>query len=74
MPIDDSIDATTAVHDLAFDGEPELLLERATDRTTNRVRLPAAGIDDLGDGGAVLPSQEFDEQGLLRPRPDTCWQ
>jgi hypothetical protein len=43
----------------------EALLEGSGEEAANTVRLPVGDVDDLGDGGAVLPAQQPEDDGLL---------
>src|ERR687898_1642190 len=48
-----------------LDREPELLLERAADRPADGVVLPAGGLSDLLDRGALGTLEHLDHLGLL---------
>src|SRR5687768_5720197 len=48
-----------------FDGEPELLLERARDRAPNRMALPTGDLGDLLDCGALGTLEQLDHPRLL---------
>ena len=48
-----------------LDVEPQLLLEGAGDGTPDRVVLPAGGLGDLLDRGALGALEHLDHQGLL---------
>jgi hypothetical protein len=46
---------------------PRFFLSSPADRAADRVRLPAGGLDHLGDGGTLRPAQHGDQHRLLGP-------
>src|SRR4051794_38826923 len=49
----DPVNPLPSLHLLGGDRQPEPPLQGAGERAANRVRLPASGRDDLGDGDAL---------------------
>src|SRR4051812_22605828 len=61
----DEVAADTVLTLLADDIDLQPRFERSGEEATNAVRLPIGGLDDLGDGGAVLPAEQSEHNGLL---------
>ena len=57
---------------LGGDGQAELLLQRPGEGAAHRVRLPAGGLDDLRDGGALLAAEHRDQLRLLGALAGSC--
>jgi len=62
----DAVSAATAFYPLRRDREAELLLQRAADGASHRMRLPVGFRDDLVDGDAILALQESDRASVNR--------